>query len=393
MKKKKKMSKEEELYEQLIVNMGPAYFDLMMPVPRNPGLKRVMKHYFPTMEDAEICTYLGIGNKGDRPGKTAAEISKESGKYDENEIMDRLEKLTLRGSVYKRERPGKPGVVEYSLGHFWEFGETLSVVDEHSPIGIEHREGMNKFYDWGAQQEWGRSKYPVWRTLIVDQPIDTEAKVLSWETASGIIKAQERICLAYCGCRVRHRNCNHRIDTCFIFAGFGDEIVESSKTIPGARVAQYITQEEALKRLDESLKEGLVPTTLNHADAPNSLFICMCCSCCCHILGTYARGYTGWGNPYALAKTNFKPEWDKEKCVLCGKCVELCEVKALWRHYPHKADHSDDFIFHEDDRCIGCGVCSFNCPTGAITMKKMRDAVPEPDFPSHLERVQKEARH
>lgn len=50
---------------------------------------------------------------------------------------------------------------------------------------------------------------------------------------------------------------------------------------------------------------------------------------------------------------------DQEKCVGCGRCLEVC---------PHQVfcviDHIASII--NFDSCIECGACSKNCPTGAI---------------------------
>jgi len=376
-KKKKLLTKEEEIYDRLRQKFEP---DVGIPIPLTPVLSKLQKFFCPTAEHAELCLLMNITTVADRSGgKTAAELAAESGK-DIKKVEVMLEELGDRGTIYRAERQGEPGILEFSLEVFWSIAETLSLVNQHGPIGIAHHELVTAFYDSGARQEWGRSEYPMWRTLTVNEVIDSASKVLWWETAQEIIKKHDKIAIAYCGCRVRERKCNHRIDTCFVMGPFADAAVHHSKDIPGSRLIHYITQEKALKRLEECIKEGLVPLTFNSKDLGKDHlmpFICMCCSCCCHILATYHRGNTGWGDPYALQKSNLRPEWDRQKCILCNKCVDMCPVNALWHHYPHKADLSDDYIFYEKDRCIGCGICAFNCPSKAIIMKKVSDFEPE----------------
>ncbi len=50
---------------------------------------------------------------------------------------------------------------------------------------------------------------------------------------------------------------------------------------------------------------------------------------------------------------------DPEKCVKCGKCIELCRFDAI----------AKNFIV-DPVSCEGCAFCSFACPVGAITMEE-----------------------
>ena len=60
-------------------------------------------------------------------------------------------------------------------------------------------------------------------------------------------------------------------------------------------------------------------------------------------------------------------------CLRCGKCVEVCRdkmgINALQMGY-FDFDHpvATDFRVTED-RCILCGACATNCPTGAMQME------------------------
>jgi ferredoxin len=64
-------------------------------------------------------------------------------------------------------------------------------------------------------------------------------------------------------------------------------------------------------------------------------------------------------------------------CLRCGKCVEVCrdkmKVDALQMGY-FDFDHpvTTDFRVTEE-RCILCGACATNCPTGAMKMEDRGD--------------------
>ena len=50
---------------------------------------------------------------------------------------------------------------------------------------------------------------------------------------------------------------------------------------------------------------------------------------------------------------------DKEKCIRCGKCIEICRFCAI----------SEDFLV-DGVSCEGCAFCSFACLVGAIKMEE-----------------------
>lgn len=55
-----------------------------------------------------------------------------------------------------------------------------------------------------------------------------------------------------------------------------------------------------------------------------------------------------------------KPYHKKERCVVCGRCMEVCPVEAISLNTCVQIDYK---------KCVGCGECVAVCPTGAITLK------------------------
>jgi len=49
---------------------------------------------------------------------------------------------------------------------------------------------------------------------------------------------------------------------------------------------------------------------------------------------------------------------DKEKCVGCEACVDVCPVSAI------KMKDGKAVV---GDECVDCGACVSQCPTGAIS--------------------------
>jgi Fe-S-cluster-containing hydrogenase component 2 len=52
---------------------------------------------------------------------------------------------------------------------------------------------------------------------------------------------------------------------------------------------------------------------------------------------------------------------NKDECVGCGACVEVC---------PQEAITMDDIAIIDVNECIDCGACVDECPNGAITIKE-----------------------
>jgi ferredoxin len=87
------------------------------------------------------------------------------------------------------------------------------------------------------------------------------------------------------------------------------------------------------------------------------LSICGCCWDCCTALGNYNRGLM----PLAVKAYYKATNPDKNKCTVCGLCVEYCPVSAM--------QVKNGQLFHDPGLCIGCGQCEYRCPEGAVVME------------------------
>jgi ferredoxin len=121
-----------------------------------------------------------------------------------------------------------------------------------------------------------------------------------------------------------------------------------------------ITQEEALRLLDEVEEIGLVHTVSNVVAGVH--YVCNCCGCCCAIL----RGITQFGIENSVAKANYYAVVKAEKCNGCGICEERCQVGAC--------SIEGDVLVVDLTKCIGCGLCVTGCPSEAVRLELKPDA-------------------
>jgi bidirectional [NiFe] hydrogenase diaphorase subunit len=77
---------------------------------------------------------------------------------------------------------------------------------------------------------------------------------------------------------------------------------------------------------------------------------------------------------FGLEKTRLREQAGNNKCILCANCARTCDevvgvaAISLARRGVEReltTPFSEDF----SAACIGCGSCSYSCPTGAITME------------------------
>lgn len=171
-----------------------------------------------------------------------------------------------------------------------------------------------------------------------------------------------------CGCR-HYRGCkNHDVSIGCMHIGrdmlnrdLEDLEPGTSENIPG-RIA---TKEEAIERVRLAYENGLMPLLgsggMEGDNAPNTgklLSMCFCCPCCC-VNGIFLRNGTS-----ALKLFNrlegLHVEVDKDICVGCGECLEICAFKGM--------EMNDGKAEVNQNRCLGCGKCETTCPNGAISI-------------------------
>ena len=131
---------------------------------------------------------------------------------------------------------------------------------------------------------------------------------------------------------------------------------------------EVLEKEEAQKIIREYDKEGLLHSIWTGV-TPYIIGICNCDRDCCVML----RGIRQFNNPNVVASSNFLPQYEIENCVFCKKCTELCPMYTIELI---DEDSENKRIEINTDRCIGCGVCAFNCKSEAITMVKKFDKIP-----------------
>ena len=56
---------------------------------------------------------------------------------------------------------------------------------------------------------------------------------------------------------------------------------------------------------------------------------------------------------------------DQERCIGCGQCLEICNVKAVF--VSHRGDSGYGQMIINQKKCIDCGECADSCPGEAIS--------------------------
>ncbi|MDD3468711.1 MAG: NADH-dependent [FeFe] hydrogenase, group A6 [Thermoguttaceae bacterium] len=130
------------------------------------------------------------------------------------------------------------------------------------------------------------------------------------------------------------------------------------------------------------------------ADHPDDCLYCVKHDSCqladlANELGVRSRRFAGAKSAYALDQSSPSIVRDPSKCILCGKCVRMCEevqgvaaIDFIGRGSKTKIGTSFDEGLNVSS-CINCGQCVNVCPTGALTeqnqIKEVLAALADPN--------------
>lgn len=134
-------------------------------------------------------------------------------------------------------------------------------------------------------------------------------------------------------------------------------------------VARHVSAEEALSHLHKAIATGLIPF-MGHAAGDNLIWnvakdkpfltVCFCCPCCCTLMN-------GYKYLPVEARTSFhrlgglSVSLDQDKCIGCGKCSQEC--------FTHAISIGEGKAVHNDMLCKACGHCTTTCPQSAFAIQ------------------------
>ena len=158
--------------------------------------------------------------------------------------------------------------------------------------------------------------------IPVEKAIDPKIESADVEHLSHWLNKYDKFCKMVCACRKAQRVRGEGVGDiegkmCIGLGDIAEFLVESGKD------AEYITREEALEIILRGERKGYVHQITN-LDGPDRIVgICNCSAGSCYGLRT-SRLF----NAPNMSRSAYRAHVDTEKCVACGKCVEVCPVGA-----------------------------------------------------------------
>lgn len=188
-------------------------------------------------------------------------------------------------------------------------------------------------------------------TIPVNIHIEGQQRILDLSEMKKVITEAKLISLGECGCRKQLKRCDAPLDVCIGLDKKAEDMINKG-------LAKRVSLRQALEALKRSHASGLVHIAYTFKGDEKPVWVCSCCSCCCHSLGGLVR----FGIPDAVVVSNHIAVNNPETCRNCGTCVERCQFRARYL--------KDGKLVHNDARCFGCGVCVSTCPTESISLVK-----------------------
>jgi ferredoxin len=190
--------------------------------------------------------------------------------------------------------------------------------------------------------------------ITVDKgiPLRDLEQIIPYSTARNLVlKGPPDVAVVECACRHSSDVPCQPAQVCMaIGQPFVDFILEHR---PDS--SRKLTQTEALELLRSEHERGHLHSAWFKDVLLNRFYgICNCCKCCCAGIEAMAK----YGIPM-IASSGFVAQIDRERCTLCGICVDTCAFGAL---------SCNDVAEVSWEKCMGCGVCVGQCSVEAVAL-------------------------
>lgn len=256
-----------------------------------------------------------------RNPKSAEEVSKQCG-LSLKETKKHLWDLAMDGVCFIGD---KDGVDKYWL-EIWVPGVMEMMAN--------NKENVKKYPQIAeAFEAYGRVRGPqtagafpvgtgLMRVIPIETAIDGETRRASFEEVSKYLNEHTKFSVSDCSCRtvreVMGEGCGHlKEDMCIQMGHAAEYYIRTGR-------GREISREEAFDIIKRAEDNGLMHQIPN-TDGPGVTHaICNCCGCSCLSLRTAGMFFNN-----DMVRSNYVSQIDKDKCVACGECVEVCPVNAL----------------------------------------------------------------
>lgn len=318
--RKKKGSEEMAEERKLILKLGQMITDrvgvkVTVNDPEYWGLAEVL-----TDEMAEVCLAMKV-----RKPMRLEEIAKKCGK-DKKRVEELLQEMSVIGMIeynWENEDHHKQYVLPMFVPGCAEFMMMNEKLVEEHPILADFFENMSRLplekvtpMVPPGGSGIGMHVIPVEKAIPAQQQSASVEHISHW-----LKKYQDKYAVGACSCRrqqrVRGEGCGEiEGDLCIGVGDMADYLVETNK-------GHYIDYDEVLEILERAERNGFVHQITN-IDGEDKIFaICNCAPGVCNALRT-----SQLFNTPNMSASAYRAHVEKDKCVACGQCVEVCPVGA-----------------------------------------------------------------
>jgi electron transport complex protein RnfB len=302
-----------------------------------------------TPEEAAIAVAMPIELCG------VAEIAVNIPSTDLKKLEGQLEVMADKGLIHIRERDGVklyealpfvPGITEFQL--------MRGIVDErHKKFATLLRDYSKAMIRTMFSANPPPMEYSApGRKVPVDQTIDDKSTIVPFQELKELLLRTEYISVGTCICRhqgaLLGRPSLKPVNNCMILG-------ESAKFAAERGFTTRLTQEEAIKRIEEAEDAGLIHSFANSPDKFTNL-LCNCYKDLCLIIKMTGKSPA----PSTAVNARYVVRIKEDDCTNCEACIPRCQMDAL--------KMVDGRLLRDEIRCIGCGVCMWVCPTDALVL-------------------------